>query len=178
MENTLSVFVGCLLPSLYAAYTDIKKGVIYDYITLLIFIAGLIYAVVTKFYISALLGFSLGFISFFIVAWITNGALGGGDIKLAAGIGIWFGYPDVVFILIFAALVAILFELIRYWRSGRLKELFLKRLYPYGRKVFIRFGCLKKDIYLSISREYTPIPFGPFLVASSWLMWVLGLLVT
>lgn len=176
MEVNIAIFLGCLLPGLYIVYTDIKWGVIKDYITFLIFMAGLIYALITKTYVNALIGSSLGFITFFIVAWITNGALGGGDIKFSAGIGMWFGYPDVATILILATILAIIYELFRYIHQGKLHELFHERLFPYFQKVFLRYGYKVKSIDLSINKKYKPIPFGPFLVISTWIIWGLGFL--
>lgn len=177
MGAETAIVFGCLLPGLHIAYTDIKKGVIYDVVTLLILLAGFGFAVITDTYINALFGCSLGFLSFFIAAWITNGAIGGGDIKLAAGIGMWFGYPHTVEVLIAACLAAIIFELIRYWKSGTLNRLFKERLGPYTRKILLRFGYRVKDIDLSIDGKYAAIPFGPFLVFSSWFIWMFHLLI-
>lgn len=176
MGVNIAIFLGCLLPGLYIVYTDIKWGVIKDYITLPIFMAGLIYALITKTYVNALIGSSLGFITFFIVAWITNGALGGGDIKFSAGIGIWFGYSGVILVLLLAVFSAVVFELIRYLVSGQLKSLFYERLFPYFQKVYLRYGYKVKEIDLSIDKKYKPIPFGPFLVISTWIIWGLGFL--
>lgn len=176
MGVNIAIFLGCLLPGLYIVYTDIKWGVIKDYITLPIFMAGLIYALITKTYVNALIGSSLGFITFFIVAWITNGALGGGDIKFSAGIGIWFGYPSVIHVLLLATILAIIYELFRNIHRGKLKELFYERLFPYFQKVYLRYGYKVKEIDLSIDKKYKPIPFGPFLVISTWIIWGLGFL--
>lgn len=176
MGVNIAIFLGCLLPGLYIVYTDIKWGVIKDYVTFSIFMAGLIYALITKTYVNALIGSGLGFITFFIVAWITNGALGGGDIKFSAGIGIWFGYPSVIHVLLLATILAIVYELFRYIHRGKLYELFYERLFPYFQKVYLRYGYKVKEIDLSIDKKYKPIPFGPFLVISTWLIWGLGFL--
>lgn len=172
-----AIVFGCLLPGLHIAYTDIKRGVIYDAVTLLICLAGFVFAVINHSYINAFIGCALGFLSFFIAAWITNGAIGGGDIKLAAGIGMWFGYPRTIEVLVIACLTAIFFELIRYWRLGTLNKLFRDRLGPYAHKVLLRFGYRVKDIDLSVDARYTHIPFGPFLVFSSWFVWMLHLFI-
>ncbi|CFX15394.1 Prepilin type IV endopeptidase, peptidase domain [Syntrophomonas zehnderi OL-4] len=171
MSSEIAIFLGCLLPGLHTAYTDIKRGVIYDVVTLLIFLAGLIYAMINGTYIYAFLGCALGFLSFFIVAWITNGSLGGGDIKLAAGIGIWFGYQDTILIIVLAVFAGVVYELFCYWRQGMLVKLFRDRLYPYVRKILLRFGYRMKKIDLSVDTKYKPIPFAPFLIAGSWAVW-------
>lgn len=162
------------MPGLHAAYTDVKRRVICDTVTLLIFLAGFIYAIINGTYISAFFGYGVGFFCFFIVAWITNGALGGGDIKLVAGIGMWFG-SDVILIIVLASLGSIIFELFRYWCSGKLHELFYDRLQPYTRKVLLRFGCRVKNVDLSIDPKYSSLPFGPFLVGCTWLVWTFQL---
>ncbi|HBQ26795.1 MAG TPA: hypothetical protein DD791_10420 [Syntrophomonas sp.] len=169
----LAIVFGCLLPGLHTAYTDIKKGVIYDAVTLLIFLAGLIFAVITHSCINAFIGSALGFFSFFVAAWITNGSVGGGDIKLAAGIGMWFGYVQTIEIIVIACLASILFEFIRYWRAGAFKKLFTDRLGPYAKKVLLRFGYRINNVDLAIDVKYTSIPFAPFLVFSSWFIWLL-----
>lgn len=173
----LAVVFGCLLPGLHTAYTDIKKGVIYDAVTLLIFLAGLVFAVMSKTYVTAFIGSALGFFSFFIAAWITNGSVGGGDIKLAAGIGMWFGYVQTIEIIVIACLASILFELIRYWRAGAFKKLFTDRLGPYAQKVLLRFGYRINNVDLAIDAKYASIPFAPFLVFSSWLVYLLHFLI-
>jgi len=177
MGTQLAIVFGCLLPGLHTAYTDIKKRIIYDAVTLLIFSAGLIFAVITHSYINAFIGCVMGFLSFFIAAWLTNdGSIGGGDIKLAAGIGIWFGVQTFD-VLIISCLASILFEVIRYQKTGDLKKLFTERLGPYARKVLLRYGYRFSGIDLAVDTKYLPIPFAPFLVFSSWFVWIFHYLV-
>lgn len=100
-----------------------------------------------------------------------------GELAKTAGIGVWFGYPDVVFILMIACLGAIIYELITHLFSGRIKDLFYQRLLPYFHKVLLKFVAFRKGIDLSIPNEFSPLPFGPFLVLSCWLMWAGNLLI-
>ncbi len=178
MVTEFAIAFGCLLPGLHAAWSDIRKGIIYDAVTLLIFSAGLVFAVITHSYLSAFIGCIMGFLSFFTAAWITNdGSIGGGDIKLAAGTGIWFGVQTFE-VLIISCLASIIFELIRYGLTGDLKKLFTDRLGPYARKVLLRYGYRIKDVDLAVdTTKYSSIPFAPFLVFSSWLVWIFHYLV-
>ena len=49
---------------------------------------------------AVLMGAAFGFIIFAAVAWLRPGELGGGDIKLATWIGLFFGFPTVLWALI------------------------------------------------------------------------------
>jgi leader peptidase (prepilin peptidase)/N-methyltransferase len=44
---------------------------------------------------SGLIGMGIGFGVFFLIALVTHGAMGGGDIKLMAVLGLWFGAIDI-----------------------------------------------------------------------------------
>ncbi len=52
-----------------------------------------------------ILGGGLAFTTFALVAWLRPGQLGGGDVKLAALIGCLFGFPDVLFPLLFGVVL-------------------------------------------------------------------------
>ena len=53
-------------------------------------------------WISAVVGGAFGLIIFMAVAWLRPGELGGGDVKLAAFIGLLFGFPDALWALLVA----------------------------------------------------------------------------
>lgn len=53
-------------------------------------------------WISAVVGGAFGLIIFMAVAWLRPGELGGGDVKLAALIGLLFGFPDALWALLVA----------------------------------------------------------------------------
>jgi prepilin signal peptidase PulO-like enzyme (type II secretory pathway) len=53
--------------------------------------------------LNMLLGGILAFSIFFLTAWLRPGQLGGGDIKLAALIGLIFGFPGVLWVLLVGA---------------------------------------------------------------------------
>ena len=48
----------------------------------------------------------LGGVIFLILALITKGGIGGGDIKLVAVLGLWFGIDDLLFIVVAASIMA------------------------------------------------------------------------
>ena len=63
-------------------------------------------------HIAATLG---GGLLFFLLAVVTKGAIGGGDIKLVAAMGLWFGYRDLLTVIMYGLLaggVAALFMLL------------------------------------------------------------------
>jgi prepilin signal peptidase PulO-like enzyme (type II secretory pathway) len=69
--------------------------------------------------LTALLGGAVGLILFALAAWVRPGGLGGGDVKLAALIGLLFGFPHVLWALMVGILAggvtAILLLLTRRW---------------------------------------------------------------
>jgi prepilin signal peptidase PulO-like enzyme (type II secretory pathway) len=77
---------------------------------------------------SALLGGSLGFTLFLLVALVYRGGLGGGDVKLAGLIGLITGFPQVVVALVIGVLI------------GGLVSLFLLLTRVKGRKSYIPYA--------------------------------------
>lgn len=86
----MPVFIGCLLPVTIGIYTDFKTNKLYDAITIPILLSGLVYASSNGALKESLVGAAALFLVYFALAWFIGG-VGGGDIKLAAGIGAWFG---------------------------------------------------------------------------------------
>jgi len=90
------VLLGCLIPATVCGYTDIKRGLIYNKVTLPMIAAGICYSIYTSQIKEALLGLALGF--FILLICGLMGGVGGGDVKLAAALGAWFG-TDVLWVL-------------------------------------------------------------------------------
>ncbi len=65
-----------------------------------------------------LVGFGLTFVMFAI------GALGGGDVKLLAGVGAWLGPADVLYVFLAAAVIGMVIVLAQSAYQGRLRTLF------------------------------------------------------
>lgn len=83
---------------------------------------------------SAVIGGAFGFLFFWLIAWISRGAMGAGDVKLACFIGLVVGFPNVITALLFGILaggVAAFILIIL-----RIKT--LKSYIPYG--PFLVFG--------------------------------------
>jgi len=57
-------------------------------------------------------GVLVGFVLLFLIAFATNGGIGGGDIKLIALLGIPFGAKGILTVLFVSCLLALLFEVI------------------------------------------------------------------
>lgn len=140
-----------LIPGLVLAYADIKYRVLPDFITLPLIGVGLIYNLVLLYRGNLMLGLNglsggaFVCLLFLILSVFTKGGdIGGGDIKLSIALGFWMGFTWIVFIIMAAAISALVFVGIR--------------------------QLLSKWIYwplapgqLDTSSPY-PIPFGVFLV--------------
>jgi leader peptidase (prepilin peptidase)/N-methyltransferase len=74
------------------------------------------------------IGFFVGGGLFFLIAVVSRGGMGGGDIKLAAALGLWFGWKELL-LLIFTAFL-----------SGALISVILLLTHIKGRKEGIPFG--------------------------------------
>jgi prepilin peptidase CpaA len=69
---------------------------------------------------------ALGFLTGFAITFVlfALGALGGGDVKLLAGLGAWLGPTQTVLVFAIAALIGMVIVLAQAARRGRLKRLF------------------------------------------------------
>lgn len=125
----------CLLLILASAF-DLKKRVIPDSICILIILAGL-----THFSSASLLGVLPGFV-FFLIAYFSPGALGGGDVKLIAAMGFAMGIKAILTTFVFSLLPLIFYLMI---------AVAIKRKHPnINRNVplapFLTAGCIATTI--------------------------------
>jgi prepilin peptidase CpaA len=118
-----------LLPMLallgWAAVQDLRTRRIRNWLTLSLAFSGLLVSFVPHGGISpmqALLGLLVGFAIPFVL--FALGALGGGDVKLLAGIGAWIGPGDVFRVFVVAAIVGLFIVLIQCTAQGKLFALF------------------------------------------------------
>lgn len=116
---------GLAIALIVSVYTDIRYRLIYNKITLAIALAAPLY-----WYASG--GFTLTEISIhlltaaitfaFFALLFRFGMMGGGDVKLFAGLALWFAWIDVVRLVLYAsilgALVTIIFVMIHKYRQG------------------------------------------------------------
>jgi leader peptidase (prepilin peptidase)/N-methyltransferase len=127
---TIMTAAGCLLTALLivVTFTDIDEGIIPDVITYPGMLAGLIFAFFTIGIKSALIGM-LGFgLIFFLIAILSRGGMGGGDVKLVALIGAFVGSLNSVLVFILSSL------------AGGLWAIGLLLFKGAGRKTEVRFG--------------------------------------
>jgi leader peptidase (prepilin peptidase)/N-methyltransferase len=170
----IAFLLGCLLPCVVAGYTDVKKWIVPDRVTLPVSLAGLVAAVLTDRIADALLGALVAGGIFFVCCLL--GGAGGGDFKLAVGLGLWFGYPDVLFVVLLGCFFGVLWGLWKLYRLGRLRS--WAKTFATG--VFLRLACGVKGALplekLPENNDVSPppnaIPFGACLAIAAW---VLGL---
>lgn len=109
----------------WATVQDLRTRRIGNWLTLAMAAGGLLNSFLAPGAISpsqAGLGMLVGFILPFVLYAI--GALGGGDVKLLAGVGSWIGPGPVVGVFVIAALVGLVIVLVQTAVRGRLFELF------------------------------------------------------
>lgn len=111
-------------------FIDLERQEIPDELIIFGLIAGLL---INLYHIKAhmiigILGFILGGGLFLIIAMVTSGAMGGGDIKLMAVLGLFFGWKYIIMIALFSFII------------GAVVSLLLVAFKKKGRKDFIPFG--------------------------------------
>ena len=177
-EN-MSLLIGLLLPSAYIAYTDAKSYTIYDKASLPIILAGLVNAIRASDLPMALMGGAFGFGLMFALA--AAGGAGGGDVKYAAGLGLWLGFPDTVHALLFAVVIGTAWGTVRLARAGVLRE----RLKALAAGVYLGVFCGVKG---AVPLQKIPddpdaplpagvVPFGTCMAAGAWVVWLFTLAV-
>ncbi len=89
----------------FVIITDFEQYVIFDIMLLPFSIIGICYTLYLQLplgeHVAAALG---GGLLFFLLAVITKGAIGGGDIKLIAAMGLWFGYRPLLTVIMYGLL--------------------------------------------------------------------------
>lgn len=177
--NTI-VLWGCLIPGLYLAYTDMTKRIIYDIVTIPMIIGGLVYGVYAGNLLQVLCGVVFGFTVSFVAAWVTNGGIGGGDIKLLTALGAWLGFWNLVSIILISVLLAVIWDVLRQLKNGRFKQVVSYRIVPKIRGLYFEYGLgIEGAMYkpeVVIDRQDS-IPFGAFFIITAWLLQIyLGVL--
>lgn len=175
--DQIAVLLGCLIPSLGIAYTDARSYLIPDRLTLPIFLAGLVAAVYRGNLTDAFWGAAISFGIMFILA-IMGGA-GGGDVKYAAGLGMWFGINGALFILLVSSTFGVLWGIVKMLRKGEL----IARLEAFFRGVYLRVVCNVKGTVILPKLPEDPsapvpsgvVPFGTCLTFSAWVLWVISI---
>lgn len=165
MDSTAMV-LGCLIPLLIAAYTDIRRRMVYDKTTFPMMLAGLVNAVYTQNMSDALLGFI--FAGGLLLVGAALGGAGGGDVKLAAGIGLWFGFKSASYVLLAACLFGLAWGVVELARSGVLKS----RTRTFISGLFLGACGVKGALSLpgTGGGPGTAVPFGTCMGLAAWVI--------
>ena len=110
---TIVTLLYCLIVSLLIVVTfiDLKYKIIPDSLNIVGAILGILFIIFDKMFFNRLLGSTIGLILFLGIALITN-AMGGGDIKLMAVLGLVFGVKGILFITLFSFVIGAIISLI------------------------------------------------------------------
>ena len=96
----LRSFCGALFAAvlLWLAFVDLRDGMLYDVITVPLAAAGLIFSLMGALMPveDAIIGGTLCGVLFYCLYIAARGGLGGGDVKLAVGLGIWLGWEAAI----------------------------------------------------------------------------------
>jgi prepilin peptidase CpaA len=118
---TLAPLLGMLF---LAAVIDWRSRRIPNWLTAILALSG----IATSFFpghvaspLQAILGMLVGFVIPFVL--FAMGALGGGDVKLLAGVGIWLGPLGVIKVILIESVVGMMIVLIQAWKQKRLSAL-------------------------------------------------------
>ncbi len=151
---SLAALMYCILISLLTVISinDIDKFIIPDKYILCIFLLGVLSILLDKSaLVSKLIGMSAGFLIFMIIALLTN-AMGGGDIKLMAVLGLMFGIDGILFItlfsFVFGAFVSIFF--MKYKLKNKNDEIPFTPFIASAALLYIFFGKEILSLYLNI----------------------------
>ncbi len=89
-----SIFAAVLI---WLSYLDLRDGLLYDAITIPFALLGLVPVLAGLISLwEALIGGTLCGVLFYCLYILAHGGLGGGDVKLAAGLGVWLGWEAAV----------------------------------------------------------------------------------
>jgi leader peptidase (prepilin peptidase) / N-methyltransferase len=107
---------------------DIEHQIIPDVITLPGIVLGLAVGTYSIGYIDSMLGFFIGGGLFYLLAVLSNGGMGGGDIKYIAAAGAWLGWQKVLLVIFTGALLGSIVGLFQIAMQNKSR----KSLIPFG----------------------------------------------
>lgn len=150
-----------LMALVYSAVYDWKYRILPDFISLPIILIGLVVALTQDNYVTYIIGSAVGFGIVLLVALIGN--TGGGDIKLCGALGVVFGYPSILGVMLIGAVLGAIYGIIKIvWNGVRHKDL-------KGRAINeLAVGGNNGD---GLQKEQ--LPLGTFLIIGAWITYLL-----
>ncbi len=149
----LNSIIYCLIISLLITISiiDFKHKIIPDSLNIALGILGIIYIIINKTIFSSLIGSLIGLALFLLIALLTN-AMGGGDIKLMAVLGLIFGIKGVLFITLFSFVIGAIISVILIIRKikSRKDEIPFGPFISLSALIYIFFGLEIINWYLNI----------------------------
>lgn len=149
------LYLALLPPVILGGIFDLRKGIIPNYLTFTLILTGLLFNIIAGNALMSVLGFGVAFaIGYFL--WMFVGGIGGGDVKLIAGLGAWFGLYSLTVILMFSSLFGLLWLAIRFIR----KKAIFKAIYNFFIGLYlVRATGIKNFLCPDFEKDKT-IPFG------------------
>ena len=98
-EILLSIFTIALIIHIY---TDCKEQLLYDEVSTLLMVTGVIYAYYFGNMWDAVQGAMASVVIMLIIYWVSRGGMGFGDVKLAFVLGVWLGLEQSLLCLLLA----------------------------------------------------------------------------
>ena len=95
----LSIF---LITLIIHIYTDCKEQLLYDEVSTLLMVTGVIYAYYFGNMWDAVQGAMVSVVIMLVIYWISRGGMGFGDVKLAFVLGVWLGLEQSLLCLLLA----------------------------------------------------------------------------
>jgi len=143
--TTLHALAGMMLFSmtLVISAIDLEHGIIPDGLSAMLLGTGVLYHFLSFdiSFLNRLLGMAVGFGLLYLLAVISKGGMGGGDIKLCAGIGLWLGFPGFLYALLAASIIGSLASI----ALMAIKKKGIKETIPFG--PFLMIGFLLMYFY-------------------------------
>lgn len=173
--------MGCIIPSLYIAYTDYRCYIVKHIVTMPMIAGGVIYS----FFFADLKASLLGtVIVFLIMAFLAvKGGVGGGDVWYSAALGAWFGIPAVWYVLLLGSLLAVIINLAGHFKKGVLKnklnELKSKFILLFIFKDFKKAGFkeLPEEDEADANLQEDIVPYGFYLALGTLLVFAFKVVV-
>lgn len=93
--------------SLVLALIDLRHFLIPNCLVISLLLAGIVYQIFwgELSLLQLFLGMVVGFVVPLVIALFSGGGMGGGDIKLCAAMGLWLGYPAIIYAMFIGALL-------------------------------------------------------------------------